>query len=163
MKICKRCGETKPLDGFYRHSAMGDGYLSFCRECTKARVRDHRKNNLDRVQEYDRVRNDDPERVAARRARRLAAMRDEQLRARLYATQAKWAEQNKVKRQAHYKVGNAIRDGKLTVQPCERCGYGVGVHAHHEDYSKPLDVNWLCKKCHGQRHREINEERRKSA
>jgi ribosomal protein S27AE len=60
-------------------------------------------------------------------------------------------------------VGNAIRDGKLKVQPCERCGYGVGVCGHHEDYSRPLEVVWLCGLCHGRRHREINEERRQKA
>ncbi len=26
------------------------------------------------------------------------------------------------------------------------------VHAHHHDYSKPLDVEWLCKDCHWQQH-----------
>jgi hypothetical protein len=51
------------------------------------------------------------------------------------------------------------RDGRLTPQPCERCGR-EDTHGHHEDYSKPLDVNWLCPPCHGERHREINEERR---
>jgi hypothetical protein len=35
-----------------------------------------------------------------------------------------------------------------------RCGEPK-VHAHHEDYSRPLDVTWLCQKCHVQRHVEL--------
>ena len=32
---------------------------------------------------------------------------------------------------------------------CQRCGvYGVRILAHHEDYSRPHDVIWLCDKCH---------------
>jgi hypothetical protein len=41
-------------------------------------------------------------------------------------------------------VGNALRDGKISKLPCEVCGTTNNLHAHHEDYSKPLDVNWLC-------------------
>ena len=36
----------------------------------------------------------------------------------------------------------AIKNGLLTPRPCERCG-GWG-QAHHDDYSKPLVVRWLC-------------------
>jgi hypothetical protein len=36
-------------------------------------------------------------------------------------------------------------------QPCEKCGYHKS-QAHHHDYSKPLDVNWLCFACHRKEH-----------
>lgn len=49
-------------------------------------------------------------------------------------------------------VGNAIRLGKLTRQPCEKCGSTTRVEAHHDDYSKPLDVRWLCHIHHGEHH-----------
>jgi hypothetical protein len=59
-------------------------------------------------------------------------------------------------------VNHALARGEIEVKPCERCGFGIGVQAHHEDYNKPLEVVWLCRPCHGQRHREINQERRKA-
>lgn len=52
-------------------------------------------------------------------------------------------------------VGKAIADGLLEKLPCEICGKQTA-EAHHEDYDKPLDVIWLCKKHHGERHRQIN-------
>lgn len=51
-------------------------------------------------------------------------------------------------------VENHIRAGKLIRQPCERCG-ALNAQAHHEDYSKPLDVMWLCPRDHKARHREL--------
>ena len=53
---------------------------------------------------------------------------------------------------AHAIVAKAIKDGELTPQSCEVCG-AQKTQAHHEDYSKPFDVNWLCTKHHGERHR----------
>jgi len=47
----------------------------------------------------------------------------------------------------------AIRNGVL-VRPsaCEGCKSGGKIEAHHEDYGKPLDVRWLCAKCHPEAH-----------
>jgi ribosomal protein S27AE len=51
------------------------------------------------------------------------------------------------KDQARDMVRGAIRKGELQRQPCERCG-SRQVEAHHEDYGKPLDVQWLCRPHH---------------
>lgn len=67
-----------------------------------------------------------------------------------------WAERNKEKRSAHVAVGNAIRDGKLKKKPCEVCG-SIKVEAHHDDYSKPLKVRWLCIKHHNHHHQRERE------
>jgi hypothetical protein len=75
-----------------------------------------------------------------------------------------WAvrKRNPLKRQAHITAGNAIRDGKLmSPDACEECRQASDqLHAHHEDYSKPLEVIWLCPPCHGYRHQQINDEMR---
>lgn len=48
-------------------------------------------------------------------------------------------------------VSRAVKSGKLKRLPCEVCG-DQNSQAHHEDYSRPLDVVWLCRKHHRQRH-----------
>lgn len=58
-----------------------------------------------------------------------------------------WRAKNPQKVRAHWIVGNAIRSGKLKKEPCEVCG-DYKSHAHHHDYSSPLDIKWLCHKCH---------------
>lgn len=68
----------------------------------------------------------------------------------------KWAARNQYKRKAQTTLGNAVRDGKVQRQACERCG-SLRSQGHHEDYSKPLEVMWLCPKHHGERHRELRD------
>lgn len=58
--------------------------------------------------------------------------------------------------EASMRVGHAIRSGRMTrPDECERCGAKVRVDAHHHDYSKPLDVEWLCRRCHTAHHAEL--------
>ncbi len=163
MKRCFKCQESKPLEGFYRHKEMADGRLGKCKDCTKADVKRHREENIEKIRAYDRSRSNSDDRRKMNKANYRKRTSTPEGRAKEWAQKRKWAEANKEKITAHTLVGNAIRDGKLKAKPCERCGYAVGVQAHHEDYSKPLDVVWLCRSCHGQRHREINEERRNAA
>lgn len=55
-------------------------------------------------------------------------------------------------RKAHHAVEEAIKRNKLFRLPCEVCGSSEMVHAHHEDYTKPLDVRWLCVAHHREHH-----------
>jgi integrase len=52
---------------------------------------------------------------------------------------------------ARKSVARAITSGQLVPQPCEDCG-ATDVHGHHDDYTKPLDVRWLCSTCHAKLH-----------
>ena len=54
---------------------------------------------------------------------------------------------------ARFKLRRAVVSGRLTRQACERCG-APDTEAHHSDYSRPLDVQWLCPACHRAKHRE---------
>jgi len=64
-----------------------------------------------------------------------------------------WEARNKESRRAHHAVETALHNGSLRKHPCEDCGTTVNVMAHHEDYSKPLLVRWLCGVCHKIIHR----------
>lgn len=56
-----------------------------------------------------------------------------------------------VRARASARVLNAIKAGRLTRQPCEQCG-ATPTDGHHDDYSRPLDVRWLCRRHHRQLH-----------
>jgi endogenous inhibitor of DNA gyrase (YacG/DUF329 family) len=55
------------------------------------------------------------------------------------------------KYKARQEVLMAKRKGIITPQPCFVCGEPI-TEAHHIDYSKPLDVIWLCKLHHEEVH-----------
>jgi len=47
------------------------------------------------------------------------------------------------------KARYALKHGKIKAPLfCERCGYEPWKHMHHEDYSKPFNVQFLCASCH---------------
>lgn len=134
-KVCIKCGELKPLSDFYKHRQMADGHLNKCKECTKKDVRKNRKNNIEYYRKYDRDRGNRQDKE--------------------YIKEYKKKFPNKYK--AHTIVNNMIRDKKLFHEPCEVCGSTENVHAHHDDYSKPLNVRWLCAAHHSQWHKEHGE------
>lgn len=135
-KECFKCGEVKPETDFYKHAAMADGLLGKCKVCTRADVRANRQDKADHYREYDR-----------RRGNRQSPNYQREYRARFPA-----------KKKAHRAVSYAVRNGKIDQpQMCSVCG-GVGrTEAHHDDYSKPLVVRWLCAACHKQWHAQHGE------
>ncbi len=63
-----------------------------------------------------------------------------------------WQKRNPQAVAAHKLVKLAIRRGELQRLPCLICG-NPRSDAHHEDYSKPLDVLWFCHAHHIEHHR----------
>ena len=64
-----------------------------------------------------------------------------------YQTSRKYCKKFPKKTYCHLLVRRALISGKLIKQPCQHC-QNPKSEAHHVDYSKPLDVQWLCKKHH---------------
>lgn len=55
------------------------------------------------------------------------------------------------KGRAAQQLRDAVRSGKIERQPCEICSEPKA-QGHHFDYSKPLEVRWLCPKHHREEH-----------
>ena len=49
MKTCSKCGQTKPLDSFYKAKGYRDGRRGTCKECARAYLRDWRSTYPDRA------------------------------------------------------------------------------------------------------------------
>lgn len=140
MKACSRCGIEKNLNEFQIRRASKDGLTAACKECLSA---------------YDKLRANLPHRVKAREEyAKTARGIDAGNKAK-----RKWTMKNTIKAGASNIVGNAVRDGRLyKPDHCSECGAtDTRIHGHHEDYAKPLEVRWLCSKCHRDWHKENGE------
>lgn len=129
MKTCFKCQRELPLSAFYKHKQMADGHLNKCKDCARKDVLAHRILNIEKIRAYDR-----------RRGSRQSPGYSKEYR-KLFPKKYK----------AHTLINNAIRDGRLKREPCEECGEDYAC-AHHDDYSYPLSVRWLCYPCHSQWH-----------
>lgn len=135
-KVCFKCGECKELDAFYKHPMMADGHLNKCANCTRADVRQNRAARIEYYRAYDQIRARDPK---ARAQRREYAKTHPRPR----------PEPDSQKKAARVALGNAVRDGKIKRPPeCQVCAVPCEPHGHHEDYSRPLEVIWVCTACH---------------
>lgn len=126
MKTCFKCGMLKELKDFYKHPRMPDGHVNKCKECNKNDVRSNRLVKINYYREYDK-----------NRGSRQGSS---------YCKEYRKKYPNKYK--AHTMIKNAIRSKKLVPESCCMCGAQENTHAHHDDYSKPLNIRWLCPSCH---------------
>ena len=136
MKTCFKCLCAKPLTEFYKHAAMGDGHLNKCKACTKKDVRQHRQDKWESVRAYDRLRASQPHRVALAKE-----------------IQTRWRLEHPERKKAHAKLRYAVVSGRLQPWPvCAIPECSDKPEAHHPDYSRALDVVWLCPAHHKQAH-----------
>lgn len=125
---CKSCDTEKPLCEFYNKDTK-------CKICRKALVHKYRKSNLEKIRAYD---------INRGKLDHRKAMAVERTRIRRKDPDGYMA--------AHNAVARALKKGTLERKPCQMCGETKLVHAHHDDYSKYLDVMWLCVVHHKARH-----------
>lgn len=136
MKRCFKCLRDLDESEFYRHPQMADGLLGKCKECAKLDSRKNRNARLDYYRRYDTIRSQRPER-----------------KQHLRETVRRLRQQNPEKTRARTAVSRALRSGRLhRPDHCSACSLPCRPEAHHTDYSKPLDVVWLCSGCHGREH-----------
>ena len=156
-KTCFKCHRTLLLKEFYDHPMMRDGKLGKCKDCTKKDTMKNREEKIDYYLEYDRKRASLPKRVMARK---LYARTERGMAAQRRGGK-RWSKDNKHKKNASLKVRRAIKKGILHRMPCEVCAV-TKTHAHHDDYSKPLEVRWLCCVHHFEWHKKQREAQRSS-
>jgi hypothetical protein len=135
---CTKCGRRKPITAFPPHKRCRRGRNTQCRDCINAYHRAYHRRHLDRCRaKYRRF---------YRRHKERVARREERL-------------DRQAKNDIRQLVRLAVRTGLLEKPDrCEQCGARPPphrLHAHHPDYSRPLDVRWLCSLCHGQEHRRL--------
>lgn len=152
-KYCPRCERTLSLSSFAKDRQRRDGLQAYCRECRSAISRHYVK--VGRVAEYTKAKFKDPARkekilVRARMARNSPAGK-----AAAQRRHQRYKRERPETLRAHRVVCKAVASGTLNKLPCAKCGAARNVHAHHDDYSKPLSVIWLCPKHHKERHIEL--------
>jgi hypothetical protein len=134
-KACAKCKLVKVTSDFHKDSSKRDGYRVNCKSCVKE------YQNLDYVKE-----------IKKRAAKKY------------YRTEWGLGEQRKISRRnwlknkasGRAKIYYDVRHS-LVKEPCLVCGTNTRVHAHHDDYTKPLDVMWLCPEHHSDRHKYLKE------
>jgi hypothetical protein len=57
-------------------------------------------------------------------------------------------EDKRLRNNARQRLHYWMRKGHISPGPCQVCG-NPNVEAHHDDYSRALEVIWLCKTHHG--------------
>lgn len=144
MIQCKKCGGEKTEDDFYASN------LGSCKECVKQRVRDNRRENLSYYRSYDRARyreSDERKALARATSNSEAAARAK----KRYVERIKMETPEKIR--ARNAVEYALRKGTLKrATSCFFCEGSERLEAHHVDYHRPLDIYWLCSRCHGKLH-----------
>lgn len=152
-KVCCKCNVEKTVTDFSRSKQHKDGLWIYCKPC------DNKRNRKDYWENDGKTKG----RVYMRK-RRLTdegreSDRESCKRYRKSETGKKWFEKYKIEKltesRARDQVRRAVRNGYLKRLPCEVCGKKTGIHGHHDDYSKPLEVIWLCPAHHKERHMKL--------
>lgn len=177
MKKCPRCKIEKLFSEFNKCRTRKDGHSVYCKKCTKIKDKEYRNSengkcyiesdkyreshrkankkyrssNQDKIKEY---RSTDEYRVIHNRGNRKYKKTErgkEAVRRQCKRYREKYPE----KVCARHLINNSVASGK-TERPnhCTVCFKECTPEGHHEDYTKPLEVVWLCSQCHNNVHNE---------
>jgi len=151
-KRCKKCELDKPVGEYYRHKRSPDGLEYRCKACSRQASREWNRKNPERHKE-------NLLRWTAANVERKRELRRQSYKRHSapYIERAKAQKEHEPEKyRARYTLTNAVREGRIAKPSnCEDCGAALlkrRIHGHHPDYSKPLDVEWLCARCHATRH-----------
>ncbi len=137
--VCIACRDEKTIDKFDASRAER-GHELRCKACRSERTSKYRLSNPEVRKVY----------IDRNRAKRVAGLERK--------SPVKSIKRDAYHERARVLLRQAVVRGDI-VKPasCERCGAAplktAHIHGHHHDYSKPLDVAWLCLACHGAAHR----------
>ncbi len=168
VKKCSQCGHEKPLSEFNKQASNRDGLRYDCRDCSKATKRRYRAAHKEEIKaKYREWYLENREKSLANRRAYHAAHRDSEIeRYRTYRQKhpgrvkeyfLSYCAANPEKYAARRALCRAVAAGRIQKPGhCLTCGRVVDrIEGHHEDYSKHLEVKWMCRRCHGARHREL--------
>ena len=145
-KLCTRCQCYKPHSDFSANLSKNDGLFVWCKQC----FRDHRRP-LDRERFILLMQNSETASKIRSQSRARGNNKTKEYNAR---KSREYRAKNKDKIKTRNITKYAIQTGIVVRLPCEVCGCEKS-EAHHDDYSKPLEVKWLCKNHHAEIHRKI--------
>ncbi|KKL66148.1 hypothetical protein LCGC14_2147870 [marine sediment metagenome] len=136
-KVCRKCKVEKPAEEFYAKKERKDGLQYSCKICQKNYLRTWLHNNRDYMLGYRRKYN---------KANR------KKLNEQIENWRLKHPERSKAKNTLKVAVINGKIKKPTICSVCLESQESKQLHGHHDDYSKPLDVEWLCSPCHGAKH-----------
>lgn len=121
------------------------------RESCLVRAKIYREKNKKEISFKEALKRlDDEDRFEKNRRKHLAW--SSKNRKTLNEYQKIWYSKNKDKRRAHVALSRAVQSGKI-MRPknCFECEKECKPDGHHTDYSKPLEVIWICRACHSRK------------
>lgn len=152
MKTCKTCGLAKDISNYYKAIRTIDGLRGSCIDCEKVKMRQRYLANKD---SYKKAAEKYRRSEKGKRVHKEANSRFRRTeKGKLSVTKSRNTFRSRFpeKHAAHITLNNAVAAGKIQKLPCSVCGSNSKVEAHHHDYSKPLDVDWLCQEHHKEKH-----------
>lgn len=138
MKACTKCGGTKHFTEFGKQTNNKDGLDYWCKDCRAKGERCRRRQRCGYQRKYA-LRN--PEKMKAYQCSDAKKATDRRCRAK-----------HKFEAKAQNALNRAVRAGIIKKGNCRICG-SQDTHAHHRDYTKALEVDWLCRIDHALIHR----------